>query len=125
MDMEPHKTPFYKSVLHALEGIRDTFQSERNIQIHALTAVVVVILGIMLQISRNEWIVCIALFGLVIGAEMLNTALEITVDIIISQRDPRAKRVKDTAAGAVLVVSLASAVVGLIIFVPKLLALIV
>ncbi|HPF88126.1 MAG TPA: diacylglycerol kinase family protein [Candidatus Limiplasma sp.] len=122
--METKKGSFRQSLIHALEGVRDTFQSERNMKIHALSIVIVVILGVFLQISRSEWIACISLFGLVIGAEMLNTALEITVDIIISRRDPRAKRVKDTAAGAVLMVSLAAAVVGLIIFVPKLLALI-
>lgn len=110
---------FLSGLRHALDGVRELFKSERSMRIHVFAAVVVVLLGLLLQISAWEWAVCIALIGLVIGAELLNTAVEQTVDICSPDLDPRAKRAKDTAAGAVLVVALAAAAAGLIIFLPK------
>ncbi len=121
--MNTKNRSFLAGLLHALDGIKDALQKERNLKIHAAATALVIVFGFLLNISRFEWMICILLFGLVIGAELMNTALELTVDISMPQRDPRAKRVKDTAAGAVLVVSLAAAAAGLIIFVPKLLAL--
>ncbi len=103
----------------ALEGIWEAFQSERSMKIHVASVAAVIAAGILLSISLWEWIACVVLFGLVIGAELGNTAIETAVDICSPQPDPRAKRVKDIAAGAVLVVSLAAAAVGLMIFLPK------
>lgn len=103
----------------ALEGIWEALQSERSMKIHVAAVAAVIVAGLLLTISLREWITCVVLFGLVIGAELGNTAIETTVDICSPQPDPRAKRVKDIAAGAVLVVSLAAAAAGLMIFVPK------
>ena len=110
---------FLSGLRHALDGVRELFKSERSMRIHVFAAMVVVMLGLLLQISAWEWVVCIALIGLVIGAELLNTAIEQAVDICSPNLDPRAKRAKDTAAGAVLIVALAAAAAGLIIFAPK------
>jgi len=121
--METKNQSFIEGVRHAMDGVCGAIVTERSMKIHMAAVLAVVLCGVLLHISGLEWILCVILFGLVIGAEMINTALEIVVDISMPQRDPRAKRVKDTAAGAVLVVSLAAAVAGLIIFVPKLLAL--
>jgi diacylglycerol kinase (ATP) len=110
---------FLSGLHHALEGVKESIKSERSMRIHVSAATLVIIFGVLLHISLWEWIVCVTLFGLVIGAELGNTALEITVNICCPDPDPRAKRVKDSAAAAVLMVSLAAAVVGLLIFVPK------
>ena len=67
----------------------------------------------------TEWIICIALFGLVISAEMFNTAIEYVVDIASPEKQEKAKRAKDIAAGAVLVNAIVSAIIGLQIFIPK------
>ena len=75
--------------------------------------------GIILKLSVLEWIICIILFALVLAGELFNTAIENAVDIIMPERHDKAKIAKDAAAGAVLVLAIASAVVGLIIFVPK------
>ncbi|MBN1776608.1 MAG: diacylglycerol kinase family protein [Clostridiales bacterium] len=99
--------------------MKEAWKSERSMRIHIVTAALVIVFGFLLSISTWEWIACVTLFGLVIGAELGNTALEHAVDICSPQPDPRAKRVKDIAAAAVLVVSLAAAVVGLLIFAPK------
>ena len=79
----------------------------------------VIIFGLILNISVGEWFVCIICFAIVISAEMFNTAFEQMVDIAMPEKDPRAKFVKDVAAGGVLVMAIASLVIGLIIFVPK------
>ena len=81
--------------------------------------ILVIILGIVLKISRIEWIICIILFGFVISLELVNTAIETTVDLITQEKNPKAKIAKDVSAGAVLIDAITSAIIGLIIFVPK------
>lgn len=109
------------SFKYAIEGILQTIKSERNMKIHIFMMVLVIIFGIVFKISVFEWIICITLFSIVIGAELFNTAIENTVDIIMPQKNDKAKIAKDASAGAVLVLSIGSAVIGLIIFIPKLL----
>ncbi len=118
-----HKRGFLSSFSFAFEGILASFKAERNMVIHLGMMVLVVVFGALVGLSGLEWMICILLFGLVLMAELLNTALETLVDMVSPQVDPRAKLVKDTAAGAVLVAAIAAALVGAIIFVPKLLAL--
>lgn len=111
---------FLTGLLHALDGVWEAFKSERSMRVHFGAVIAVVALGVFLRISALEWVACVTLFGLVIGAELGNTAIETAVDICAPYPDPRAKRCKDIAAAAVLIVSLASAAAGLIIFLPKL-----
>ena len=66
-----------------------------------------------------EWIVCICLFVLVIGGELFNTAIEIAVDLAMPKINDDAKKSKDIAAGGVLVLVIGSTIIGLIIFIPK------
>ena len=110
-----------KSFKYAFEGIFTGIKEEQNIKIHIAIMILVIIFGIMLKISKTEWIICIILFGLVISMELINTAIENTVDLITKEKNEQAKIVKDVAAGAVLVSAIASAIIGLIIFVPKIL----
>ena len=81
----------------------------------------VIIAGIVLKITQAEWIVCIILFGFVITIELINTAIETTVDIAMPNINERAKLAKDISAGAVLISAIISVIVGLIIFIPKIL----
>ncbi len=111
------------SFRYAGQGVWSSFKSERNMKIHVLMMILVVIFGFFLDISLGEWIVCIILFSLVIGAELFNTAIEAVVDMISLEKSSQAKLAKDISAGAVLVFAIASAIVGLIIFVPKILEL--
>lgn len=115
--------PIYKSFGYAFQGIWECIRDERNIRIHITMTALVIIGGIVLHISLAEWIVCLILFGLVISLELVNTAVESTVDLVTEDRKPLAKKAKDTAAGAVLVSAIFAAIIGLIIFVPKLLKL--
>ena len=107
------------SFSHALEGIINTIRVERNLKIHFMVIICVIIVGLIVKLSVYEWIVCIVLFGLVISAEMFNTALEKTLDYINENYDEKIRFIKDASAGAVLVLSIASAAIGLIIFIPK------
>lgn len=69
--------------------------------------------------SISEWIICVSLFGIVIGAELFNTAIEITVDIAMPNKNEKAKKAKDVSAGAVLSIVVAAVIIGLMIFLPK------
>ena len=113
------KQPLYKSFGYAFEGIFTCIRNERNIKIHCTVAILVVIAGTVLGITPTEWSICLTLFGLVIALELVNTAIESVVDLVTTERKPLAKAAKDTAAGAVLVAAIMAAIVGLIIFVPR------
>lgn len=110
---------------YAFQGIWSSFRTERNMKIHVFIMILVVLLGIFLHISVTEWMICIILFALVIGAELFNTAIEAVVDMISLEKSSQAKLAKDVSAGAVLVFAIASIIVGLIIFVPKIIDILV
>ena len=111
------------SFKYAFQGMFSALKTERNLKIHVTIMLLVIIAGIVLKISKIEWIICIILFGLVIGGEMLNSAIETVVDIAMPDINPKAKFAKDAAAGAVLVFAIASAIIGFMIFGTKLIAL--
>lgn len=115
------KDPLYKSFGYAFQGIFNTIRTERNIKIHCVAAILVTIFGIWLHISKTEWMICFILFGLILALELVNTAVEATVDLFTGERKPLAKKAKDAAAGAVLVAAIFAAVIGILIFIPKLL----
>ena len=106
----------------AIQGIKQAVKTERNVKIHITIMILVIIAGIVLKINTQEWIICIILFGLVISLELVNSAIEATVDIAMPEINEKAKVAKDVAAGAVLVSTIASAIIGLIIFIPKVIA---
>ena len=109
-----------KSFRDAINGITNTIPTERNLKIQVTLMIFVIVLGLIVGLSKFEWIVCIILFGLVISAEMFNTALEKTLDYINDDYCDEIGFIKDASAGAVLILAIASAAVGLIIFIPKL-----
>ena len=111
------KPPFLKSFGYAFEGILTGIRKERNMRIHTAAMILVVLAGTILGLSAVEWCICLILFGLVMALELVNTAVEAVVDL--------AKVAKDTAAGAVLIAAIMAAVIGCIIFLPKLLAYVV
>jgi len=122
---EPGRQSLLRSFANAWNGIMVCVVEERNINIHIFAAVMVLIFGNILEISVTEWCICFVLFGLIMGMELMNTAVESVVDLVTEEWRPLAKRAKDCAAGAVLVSSAWAAVTGGIIFFPKLYRLIV
>ena len=117
MKMEK-KDPLYRSFGYAFQGIFTCVRKERNMKIHCVAAVLVVIAGVILKISAIEWCICMVLFGLVMALEHVNTAVEAVVDMV-TEYHPLAKVAKDTAAGAVLIAAIMAAIAGCIIFLPK------
>lgn len=110
---------FIHSFKYAFAGIKSAFKTEQNMKIHVSIMFLVIILGILLHIRTWEWIVCISCFAIVIGGELFNTAIETVVDIMMPYKHEKAKLAKDVSAGGVLVLAIGSAVIGLLIFVPK------
>jgi len=116
---------FLKSFSFAFHGVRLSFEKgEVNIKVHIIIAFVTIITSFLLNISTLEWIEVIGCIGIVIAAELFNTAIEKLVDIISPEWNPKAGAVKDIAAGAVLVLSCMAALIGTLIFLPKIIALI-
>lgn len=109
------------SFKYAIEGIWTSFKTERNMKIHIFIMILVIIAGIILKINKSEWIICIILFAIVIGSELFNTSIETIVDMVMLEKNEKAKIAKDVSAGAVLVVAIGAAIIGLVIFVPRIL----
>lgn len=108
-----------RSFKAAFEGIAATYKKEQNIKIHTFIAIVVVLGGILFKINYIEWLVCLVLIGFVLMAEFFNTAIEYVVDLASPNIHPLAKAAKDTASAGVLMMAIISAVIGFVIFLPK------
>ena len=108
------------SFKYASEGIKQSYKGEQNLKIHTFIAILVIVFGFFLKISYIEWLICLLLIGLVLMSEFINTAIEYTVDLASPKVHPLAKAAKDTASAGVLMMSIVSAVIGIIIFAPKL-----
>lgn len=112
----------YGGFQYAFTGIVTGVKQEQNMKMHAVVTVLVVIAGFFFHISMTEWCICLLLCGLIMALELVNTAVEAVVDLVTEERKPLAKIAKDTAAGAVFILAIFSAVIGCIIFLPKVIA---
>lgn len=107
-----------QSFRYALDGYK-VLLKEPNARIHIFISICVIIAGIILNISRFEWIAVIFAIGLVICMEAINTSIEHLADFVSPEKHKLIKKVKDVAAFAVLISAIISVIVGLLIFVPK------
>lgn len=110
---------FFKGFAYAWSGIRYGLAHECNMRFHACTALIVTVCGVYFDITKLEWLFVLTAIGGMLALELMNTAIEKAVDLVTNETHPLAKAAKDTAAGAVLVYAIFSAVVGLIIFLPR------
>lgn len=117
------KPTFIRSLKAALRGCVMLLGTERNAKIHLSAFILVIIAGFYFHVSTTEWMSILLASGAVIGVEAMNTAIEGTIDIVHPQYGEKAGRIKDIAAGAVLIVTCAAIAVGVIIFLPKIKAL--
>jgi diacylglycerol kinase (ATP) len=101
---------------YAFKGIKDLFLTQRNAQIHLTVSIFVIIAGFFFNISKTEWLICILLIGLILAAEALNTALEFLTDLVSPDYHELAGKTKDVAAAAVLLLAIAAAIIGVMIF---------
>lgn len=114
---------FFKSFGYSIAGLKYAYKYEQSMTIHVFAVISVVVAGILLKISFIEWLICFILFGLVMATELINTSIEAVVDLTCPKIHPLAKIAKDTASAAVFVFSVVAAISGLLIFVPKIIAL--
>ncbi|NBD22851.1 diacylglycerol kinase family protein [Paenibacillus glycinis] len=112
---------FLRSVAYAWSGFRSAVGTQANMRIHVAFVVAVNAAGLLFGLSAMEWAAIIIVQGMVLAAELLNTAVEHVVDLVSPQKHPLAKAAKDTAAAAVLFAAATAVAVGLIVFGPHLL----
>lgn len=107
-----------RSFGYALEGVFHTIRNNQNMKIHIIVAILVVIVGLVFRITLFEMLILGIMILLVLVTEMINTAIEEAVDLIVTIHHKQAKIVKDVAAGMVLVAAIGAVIVGIIIFTP-------
>lgn len=109
------------SFYHAGSGFLQAFKSERNIKIYCAITVIVIVLSVYLNITRFEWLMILLVVGFTFVTELLNTAIEYVVDMICGNNYHKmAKYSKDVAGGASLVAAIMASIVGIYIFLPRL-----
>jgi diacylglycerol kinase len=106
---------------YAFKGIATLFTTQINARIHAVVLTFVVLAGFYFKIERTEWLVITLVAALVLSAEAMNTAVEFVVDLVSPDYHPLAGKAKDVAAAAVLLAAFGAIIVGLIVFLPKIL----
>lgn len=109
-----------KSFKYAFQGLFDLFSSQPNARIHLIIGIIVLILGYFLSLTYTEWILVTLAIASVLAAESFNTAIEYLTDLVSPNHHPLAGKVKDLSAAAVLITATGAALIGLIIFLPKL-----
>ena len=109
---------FFKAIQYALAGLRCA-RSERSLRIEIICGIFAVILGAILGINRIEWMFILLAMALIIGLELINTAVEKLADKITEEKDNDIKKIKDVAAGAVFFASLCALIIGVLIFTPR------
>lgn len=107
------------SFRHAFRGIRYVFANEQNFRIQMMVALAAIVLAVIFAISRFEWLLLLLIIGLVLLLELVNTAVETMLDLLKPRLHVHVERAKDTMAAAVLVASLVGLIIGLFIFVPR------
>ena len=115
--------PLLRTLSYGFNGILYTLKYERNMVIHFLVMILVIIAGGVFKITFVEWGVCFVLFALVLSLELMNTAIENVVDLVTEEKKTKAKVAKDASAGAVLVSAIFAVIIGISIFLPRLLEL--
>lgn len=106
---------------HAWRGLIKVIQQEHNFKIHMFSALIVILFGFILSVSRLEWIMLLLTMSSVLVAEMFNSAVERLIDYLKPEWHPQAKNIKDIAAGAVFLTAFFAVLIGLLIFLPKIL----
>ena len=112
-----------KSFGYAFNGLKILFIEEHNARIHLIAGVLVLIVGIYLNISKLEWIAVTLAIGLVITVEIINSVIENMADFVSPEWHNMIKKIKDLSAAGVLVSSITALIIGLIVFLPKIVSL--
>jgi diacylglycerol kinase len=112
-----------KSFKYAFNGLRILIKEEHNARIHLFATICVIIAGLFFNISMNEWIGVIFSIGLVFSLEIINSSIENIADFISPEKHEMIKKIKDLSASGVLISAITALIIGMIIFIPKILKL--
>ena len=115
---------FKFSFRNAIIGIKTAYKSQKNLRVHIIVGFFVIIIGVFIKISIVEWLILLLTMLIVIITEIYNTALEFTVDLFSTEYSKQAKKAKDVSAAGVLITAFFAIIIGIIIFLPKLLILV-
>ncbi|CAH2715437.1 Undecaprenol kinase [Neobacillus rhizosphaerae] len=120
MDLQDKRKPipFISSFSFAVSGIMTALKTERNMRIHFISSVIVLVLSFYFSITKMEWLFILFVIGGMFALELINTAIERVVDLVTVEYHPLAKQAKDLAAGAVLVYAALAVAIGIVIFLP-------
>ena len=110
---------FIRSFTYAFKGIATAFKSEFNLRFHCIATLIVIIAAIFFQVNRMQFCVLLLCCGFVITAEIFNTAIETLTNLVSPAENNLARKTKDMAAAAVLIAVITSVIVGVVIFLPK------
>ncbi len=110
---------FLSSFGFAFKGLAYAFKTQLNFRVHCIALILVIGLGLFFKLDKGEWLWIAVAVVMVLSAELINTALEVLVDLVSPQIHPKAGAIKDLAAAAVLVAAMGAVVIGLLIFFPK------
>ena len=110
---------FLNSFTYPIKGLKYAYKNEQNLVVDVGVALLVIIFGFIFRVSTMEWAILALTIGLVISCELINTAIEAVVDLVTEDYHPLAKVAKDTSAAAVFIFAIVAVIVGIIIFLPK------
>ncbi len=108
----------YNKFKNAINGLYIMIREERSLWVHFATAFIVIIFGFVFELNTTEWALIIFAIGLVIAMEIINTAIEYLVDIVVFEYNVKVKKVKDVAAMATLFSVLTAITIGALVFIP-------
>lgn len=114
---------FLNSIKYSVDGLVNAYQNEQSLWLHAMCTILIVLLGFALQISFIQWAIIVIALVVVLAVELLNTAIEATVDLVTKEIHPLAKIAKDCGSAAAFVSSIMVFIICCFIFIPKIIAL--
>ena len=117
------KPGFWRSLIQAWRGMLHTWRTQGHMKFHSFAGICVLCFAWWWRVTTFEWLILIVAIGCVISAEIMNTAIEIVVDMVQPDFHPLAGMAKDVAAGAVLAATIQAIAIGMIVFLPHLLRL--
>ena len=112
---------FKKSFKYSLDGLAYAYKYEQSMFIHFIATVFAIIMGFICDITPTEWLIILITIGVVLASELINTALEAVVDLVTLEIHPLAKIAKDCGSAATFVLAIAAALIGIAIYLPKIL----
>ena len=114
---------FINSFNYPIKGLKYAYRNEQNLAVDVGIAILVLIAGFIFKLDTTEWVVVVFTIGAVLSLELVNSSIEAAVDLVTEEYHPLAKVAKDTSAAAVFVIAIVAVIVGLIIFLPKVISL--